>query len=406
MISSFRISLAALAVAMPLSACTATLNEVQSSNAVSASARNKTETSVETQPTDSAAESLRSYYAGLNQSLPIAGPMAQLDEGKALTRITFGSCIQENRPQDFWTTIGARKSDLFLLIGDNVYGDTGATWAADLPSLRDSYAKLASAPEFQAFRKQTPMMTSWDDHDYGANDAGASFAFKEYAETIYETFWNVPNAVKSRPGVYESRMVGPAGQRVQIITLDTRFFRSDMTRLPYSAERRPLGNYGENAAPDATILGAEQWAWLEQELEKPADLRLIFSSIQVITKAHDYESWSNFPLEHQRLYKLLADKSIDNAVLFSGDRHSGGLYKTELAGMSKPLWELTASSLNFSFGSGDTGDREPDADRVGGFFSDENFGQIDIDWAKRNVTLTLVKSDGSTLLSQDVPALK
>lgn len=403
MITSFRISLAVLAVAMPLTACTATLAEAQSSNAAPLAV---SEASVETQPTDSAAEALRSYYAGLNQSLPIAGPMAQLDESKALTRITFGSCIQENRPQDFWNTIGARNPDLFLLIGDNVYGDKGATWAADLPSLRKSYAKLASAPEFQAFRKQTPMMTSWDDHDYGANDAGASFAFKEYAETIYETFWNVPDAVKSRPGVYESRILGPDGQRVQIITLDTRFFRSDMTRLPYSLERRALGDYGENAAPDATILGAAQWAWLAQELEKPADLRLIFSSIQVITKAHDYESWSNFPLEHQRLYKLLADKNIDNAVLFSGDRHSGGLYKTQPAGLSKPLWELTASSLNFSFASGDTGAREPDADRVGGFFSDENFGQIDIDWAQRNVTLTLVKSDGSTLLSQNVPALK
>lgn len=352
------------------------------------------------------AEGLRAYYAGLQQSLPKAGPMAQLDASQPLTRIAFGSCIQENRPQTFWNRIAGNRPDLFMLIGDNVYGDTGATWSADLPTLRASYATLAASPEFQNFRARTPMMTSWDDHDYGANDAGGTFAFKEYAETIYENFWNVPDEVKSRPGIYDSRIVGPAGQRVQIITLDTRFFRSDMNRMPYSLERRALGEYGENTDPSATILGGEQWAWLEQELKKPADLRLIFSSIQVITKAHDYESWSNFPLEQQRLYQLLIDQKIDNAVLFSGDRHAGALYQTALPGLSKPLWELTSSSLNFSFASGDNGGREPDTDRIGGLYSDENFGQIDIDWAQRNVTLTLIKSDGSTLISRDVPALK
>lgn len=398
-----RISCVALPLLLPLSACNTTPDAASITSSGTAALSSSSATAPRA---GDAPEALRSYYAGLQQSLPVAGPMAQLDNTKALTRITFGSCIQENRPQSFWNVIGARRPDLFLAIGDNVYGDTGATWAADLPSLRKSYAKLASAPEFQAFRQQTPMMTSWDDHDYGANDAGGSFAFKEYAETIYETFWGVSDAVKSRPGIYDSHITGPAGQRVQIITLDTRFFRSDMARLPYSKERRPLGNYGENNDPQATILGAEQWAWLEQELSKPADLRLIFSSIQVITKAHDYESWSNFPLEQQRLYKMLSDKKIDNAVLFSGDRHAGGLYKTALAGQPKPLWELTASSLNFSFGSGDNGAREPDADRVGGFFADENFGQIDIDWAGRNVTLTLVKSDGATLVSMAVPALK
>lgn len=354
---------------------------------------------------DSARQALRRYYAGLEQDLPYAGANMMLDDSQPLTRIAFGSCIQENRPQDFWNVIAGRRPDLFLAIGDNVYGDTGATWAADLPSLQQSYAKLASAPEFQSFRANIPMMSSWDDHDYGANDAGGSFAFKEYAEHIYETFWDVSDEVKARPGVYESRMVGPEGKRVQIILLDTRFFRSDMARYPYSEERRPLGNYGENSDPEATVLGDAQWQWLEQELSKPADIRLIFSSIQVITTAHDYESWSNFPLEQQRLYRLLTERGVDNAVLFSGDRHAGALYRTQLPGMDKPLWELTSSSLNFAFGSGDNGDREPDKDRVGGLFSDENFGQIDIDWDKKAVTLTLIRSDGETLIRREVRPL-
>ncbi len=406
MTSFFRATLPILTMALPLAACSANGDGASAAADIVVTPAPVEAQTTALQPSGTGPEALRSYYAGLKQSLPDAGPMAQLNSSKTLTRIAFGSCIQENRPQTFWNTISQNSPDLFLAIGDNVYGDTGSTWAADLPALRASYAKLASAPEFQAFRAKTPMITSWDDHDYGANDAGGTFAFKEYAETIYENFWNVPNEVKSRPGIYESHMVGPEGQRVQIITLDTRFFRSDMTRLPYSPDRRPLGNYGENTDPQATILGGAQWAWLEQELNKPADLRLIFSSIQVITEAHDYESWSNFPLEQKRFYQMLADKKIENAILFSGDRHAGGIYRKQITGLSKPLWELTSSSLNFSFGSGDNGNREPDKHRVGGFFADENFGQIDIDWAARNVKLSLIKSDGNVLTSQDAPALQ
>ncbi|WOE74937.1 alkaline phosphatase D family protein [Alterisphingorhabdus coralli] len=352
-------------------------------------------------------EALRPYYAGLDRdSLPVAGPNAALDESKALTRIAFGSCYNENRPADIWGQISKTDPDMFLMIGDNIYGDTGSNWAANLPSVQRSYAKLAATPEFQEFRANIPMMTSWDDHDYGANDAGGAFAFKEYAERLYETFWDSPREVKARPGVYESRMVGPEGKKVQIILLDTRYFRSDLLRKPYRMERWAMGNYAEDSDPEATILGDAQWEWLAQELRKPADLRLIFSSIQVITKAHDFESWSNFPLEQERLYSLLTAYNIDNAVLLSGDRHSGGLYRTQLPGKDKPLWELTSSSLNYSFRSGDTGDREPDEHRVGGFFSDENFGQIDIDWDGKKVKLTLTRSDGETLISQDVPALQ
>ncbi|MEO1045953.1 MAG: alkaline phosphatase D family protein [Pseudomonadota bacterium] len=355
---------------------------------------------------ESAQQALRPYYAGLDRDLPVAGPNAPLDASQPLTRIAFGSCYNENRSAKIWGSIGRTDPDLFLMIGDNIYGDTGATWAADLPSVKQSYAKLAAIPEFQQFRAKVPMLTSWDDHDYGANDAGGSFAFKEYAERLYETFWDVPSEVKARPGVYESRMVGPEGKRVQIILLDTRYFRSDLARKPYRMERWAMGNYDEDRDPEATILGTEQWLWLAQEMRKPADLRLVFSSIQMITRAHDFESWSNFPLEQERFYSLLTAYNVDNAVLLSGDRHSGALYRTQLPGMEKPLWELTSSSLNFSFRSGDTGDREPDSDRVGGFFSDENFGQIDIDWDEKQVRLTLLTSDGETLISREVPALR
>jgi len=173
------------------------------------------------------------------------------------------------------------------------------------------------------------MLATWDDHDFGQNDAGASFAFKERAERVYETCWGSSAAVRNRPGVQDSIIVGPGGKRVQIILLDTRFFRGELKSLPWSDQPRPLGNYVPSDDAAAPLLGEAQWKWLESELDKQADVRLIVSSIQLVTDAHGYEKWGNFPREWQRFYDLLATKRIDNAVILSGDWHQAAIYRQQ-----------------------------------------------------------------------------
>lgn len=353
----------------------------------------------------SAQEALRPYYAALGVTLPKAATNPALSPDTVITRFAFGSCVNENRDMKFWDVIAAQNPQAFLLIGDNVYGDTRPTNGADIPTLAASYKKLNSRVEFDRFRRSVPMMTAWDDHDYGANDAGGAFAFKEWAEKTYETYWGASDEVKSRPGVYESRIVGPQGKRVQFIMLDGRFFRSDLATMPYRDPAPALGWYIPNMDPTATILGKTQWDWLAQELEKPAELRFIISSTQVITDAHNFEGWTNFPKERERLYALLGQKGVNNAIFLTGDRHSGGFYKTNAPGLSKPLWDFTSSSLNFAFGKGDGGEREPDPRRTGGFWGIPNFGQVDIDWAAKKVTMTLRKDDGSVIETQVATAI-
>jgi len=346
----------------------------------------------------SAQEALRPYYATLDAKLPKAAPNPSLAADTVITRFAFGSCVNENRDMKFWDVIAAQNPQAFLMIGDNVYGDTRPTNGADIPTLAASYKKLSSRIEFDRFRRSVPMMTAWDDHDYGANDAGGAFAF-------YETYWGSSDEVKSRPGIYESRIIGPKGKRVQFIILDGRFFRSDLASMTYRDPNPTLGWYIPNMDPDATILGQAQWDWLAQQLEKPAELRFIISSTQVITDAHNFEGWTNFPKERDRLYALLGQKGVNNAIFLTGDRHSGGFYKTNAPGLSKPLWDFTSSSLNFAFGKGDGGEREPDPRRTGGFWGIPNFGQIDIDWATKKVTMTLRKDDGSVIETQVANAI-
>ena len=89
-----------------------------------------------------------------------------------LRRIAFGSCADQNQPQPFWSPIRAFEPQLFLMIGDNVYGDVSS---GALTELRAAYDRLAAIDGFKRLRADVPVLATWDDHDYGANDAGADF---------------------------------------------------------------------------------------------------------------------------------------------------------------------------------------------------------------------------------------
>ncbi len=353
----------------------------------------------------SADELLAPYYAKLQTQidLPVAPANVSLAPDSVLTRIAFGSCNHQSRSQHMWAQIAAANPDVFLFIGDNNYGDQFWKGDASLSTLRAAYQLQAETPELTEFRTKVPMMITWDDHDFGFNDGGANFAFRGWSETIFETFWGSSDEAKSRPGIYESRMFGADGKRVQIIMLDTRFFRSDFDAMPYSPERPPLGPYVPSNDASKTMLGDAQWQWLEQELAKPADLRVVVSSIQVITDAHNYESWEALPLERAKLYSMLANREESGVVMLSGDRHAGGIYRDTPAEAGEQLWELTSSSMNYSFSSTERNTaREPDPKRITDFISEENFGLVEIDWDAKSFTMSMRGSEGETRVTQTV----
>jgi alkaline phosphatase D len=347
---------------------------------------------------------LRPYYAQIRQenALPQAEANPALPASHLITRLAFGSCNHQERSQAYWQKIMSLDPQLFLMIGDNVYGDPGWHGDAALGSLRASYQLQASHPEFRAFRRKVPMMTVWDDHDFGFNDGSGSFVFREWAEEIYENFWNASPEVRSRPGVYESAIHGPEGRRVQVIMLDTRFFRTPIALMPLSDAPTPLGRHLADDSLSARMLGEEQWRWLSQELARPADLRLIVSSIQVLTDAHRNEGWFMMPRERERLYSALSKRAGGGLLLLSGDRHRGAIYSARPGALGKEVWEFTSSSLNLPFRPGDRTADEPDPLRRTVLTGDENFGLIDIDWQRQAMVLTLMGKDGQTVAQQNV----
>ncbi len=302
------------------------------------------------------------------------------DSVQVLRNIAFGSCLHQDRPQPIWNAINDLHPDLFIFMGDNIYANTN-----DPAVLRREYEKLFSQTGFKSLRGDSRILAVWDDNDYGMKDGGADNPIKEQSKSVFMEFFKEGKTDQrlEHPGIYASYLFGPQGKRVQIILLDTRTFRSKLKQKEkYLALKE--GPYLPNPDPAATILGDEQWSWLSAQLRKQAQVRLIVSSIQLITTNHDFEKWGNFPHEREKFFRLLRESQAKGVLILSGDRHFGSLVKY-VQDMPYPLYEITSSSLNLARGYADG----PNPYLVTTEVLEANFGLISIDWQKIGAELTL-----------------
>lgn len=237
---------------------------------------------------------------------------AQAKESKPLEHIVFGSCLDTHEHPMLDRTLLLPR-DLFIFMGDNVYADQGG-----IPLMREKYARLKNSRFFRGLVNK-PILATWDDHDFGLNDGGSDYSQKKEAQV---EFWNwldepMESPRRKQEGVYHAQNFGPSGKRVQVILLDTRYFRSPLKKV--SKDKAMLG--GTSVPTDdemTTLLGPTQWAWLEKVLVEPAEMRIVVSSIQFAPEAHGGECWANFPHEQKRLLSLLKGHK---ALILSGDRH-------------------------------------------------------------------------------------
>ena len=150
-----------------------------------------------------------------------------------MDRIAFGSCANQAFPQPFWDTLNSFSPQLYIMGGDNVYGDCIGTYSAtpdaDCDELPAAYRALDGHPSFRGIKPTLPMVATWDDHDGGANDRGADFPFQAEAKRHFMEFFDLvgtDDPRNTREGVYHTYSYGPPGRVVQIILLDCRSFRS------------------------------------------------------------------------------------------------------------------------------------------------------------------------------------
>lgn len=327
-------------------------------------------------------------------SAPALAPALAAPGGEpTLSRIAFGSCARQDKEQPIWDLVNAWNPELFIFLGDNIYGDT-----EDMALLRAKYQMLADKPGFRTLRRHSQVIATWDDHDFGVNDGGSEYPMKAESAAIFLDFWGVPadHPRRSHEGIYASYLFGPEGRRVQVILPDNRTFRTPL--LGYSVEPEDKGQYLVNPAPAATMLGQAQWDWLEAELRRPADLRILASSTQVLPDAPGYEAWINFQADHQRLLDLIDFAQVENLVIISGDTHYAELSRLDER-MPYALYELTSSGLTEVwpvFG--------PNRNRIAKAPLMPNFGRLTIDWdaPSPSVLMEVQMLDGTIGISHAV----
>lgn len=330
---------------------------------------------------------------------------------EAISRIAFGSCAFQSVPQPVFRAIADSKPDLYLSLGDAIYADYDLkkheTYDVTQETLQREWQVLADSPDWQYLTSRVPVMATWDNHDYGHYQAGEEFALKEVSKEIFLDFFNESKdtARRNRPGIYDAKIIGPEGRRLQIILLDTRSFktRPALAKRPEGA-RGSLGKFAPNTDPAASLLGDAQWHWLEQQLQQPAELRLLVSSIQVVADEKGMDEWGAYPKERERLFGLLKRTNLNNVIVLSGNVHFSEVSRLQEGGFS--LIDFTSSGLthtNKQYAAA------ANSHRVAGPYDGKNFGMVEIDWnvsPSPTVKLLAINDQGERVFEYDVSLLQ
>lgn len=244
----------------------------------------------------------------------------------------------------------------------------------------------------------------------------------ERAAAYYE-FLGLP-AIDKRQGLYYSVDLGDVPERqVKLIFLDTRWHRGKHC-FPSVANLVPLGA-GISAAVrwilagfninlwwplwdcmNTSVLGEEQWQWLESELQQSeAAVNVVVSSIQILTTNPTVEGWGHFPNERQRLLKVLG-QGISGLFVLSGDVHQAEimdpLANVKIVNGNKnnkqSFLEITSSGMTHDCSQPFYGAmckpllehyNQNRYDAKNNYYIGKNYGQIVIDWDQQSAEVVV-----------------
>ena len=305
----------------------------------------------------------------------------QLPETSAVTTIGIGSCANQDIPQPLLGIAANYKPDYFIFLGDNIYGDTD-----NMDTLRAKYQRWGAQSYFQELKKATRLFATWDDHDFGRNDAGRHYPYKKESKEIFLSFFEEPatSSRRKHEGIYHVEYIKNKGRTIQLILVDNRTFRDDVrifdSTAPTPRERYFYGlDYSIHQNSDSTLLGEEQWAWLEEVLKVPADLRLVCSGTQFSIEYNGYEAWANYPHEQQRMLDLIRRTKAEGVLFLTGDVHYAEISKMNVPGLY-PIYDITSSGITSTWDFA-----APNANRIEGPVMDNHIGLLTIHWKKNPI---------------------
>ena len=264
-------------------------------------------------------------------------------------RLDFAFVSCQDYEQGYYTALrhlSEESLDLIVHLGDYIY-ETAArddrprrhegAEVVTLEQYRGRYTTYRSDTDLQAAHHSAPWIVATDDHevdnDY-ANDAADDDQSPEALllrrAAAYQAFYEfLPLRRSSMPAGPDMQAYRRLrfGRLLEMNVLDTRQYRDEQ---PCDGGFAPT--CADHVRPDRTILGAGQRSWLFDGLaESSARWNVLAQQVLVARfrnrngdgeETWSMDKWDGYPLERQALLDTLADSSVSNPIVLTGDIHS------------------------------------------------------------------------------------
>ena len=301
-----------------------------------------------------------------------------LDLKRSKARVGVVSCTDDHVPAatQMWTSYLNQFVDVNFMIGDNVYADRlddGSVKTADPDQLWQRYIQTWDRLYFYHSANLSPTYYLWDDHDYGKNDGGSDYKYKEESRDIFWTF----HPAGDLEGSYE-KTVG-AGSHLKafdqdFIFIDGRYFRKGKSGSRWGKEQTDLV--------------------LKKVKSSTAKLIWLIQGDQFFGAYHPFESYEK---DHLRDFNRLMNKlkrTGKKVVFVSGDRHLTEIMKIEKEVLGYKTYEITSSGMHAKVFPGSF-KRHPNPRGEVGASGVFNFTVLDFDPQKLKKTKVQVTSYGA-----------
>ena len=239
-------------------------------------------------------------------------------------RFLFGSCSWwKDSDYPIMQTMAKHPADFMLWLGDNLYLEPSDYDRAE--GMSKKYARVRQHNSLNTLLTSKPQIATWDDHDYGRNDATRDWIFKEEARNIFSKYWINPSyGTPDVPGIQTQFRLSD----IDFFLLDGRTFRDS-----------------PNMLEPKQMFGSDQLRWLKNNvLNSRARLKVLISGSQWLNPMNTFEGWNLYSKEQSEFLSWLNEKNIPGVIFLSGDRHFTEVLQQKREG-TYPLYDITCSPL-------------------------------------------------------------
>lgn len=264
-----------------------------------------------------------------------------LAAAKQQLRFAIASCMWDMyRPWDagyggdIWHYLIETDPDVIFFVGDNVYVDMPFP-VLSVPGIWEKYVATRHKFSFFKNKKLIPVVSTWDDHDYGLDNANRHFPLKDATTDIFQTFF-----IGSQTDNYSIPGIGVAGL---FEIYGHTFFMMDNRSFRTAPGEQPERHFGD-----------EQLQWLLDNLQGRehafiASGSQFFGGYAYKEGDQSLTSVETFQGEHPQRFvhfiEQLRATGVEVAFL-TGDRHYTEILEIPEGVLGYQTYELTSSPIN------------------------------------------------------------